>query len=779
MLFQLIQKFAALLAMLFLCISGASAQPITPSKALSGPVGLEGSVLEPFLILVYTPLEWTLEEDYTYRDICIEGDEIRGSRFPGCIPHRRTKTYSPLDLSPWQMTNIQCEGAESCVMEQQEGPYLGPVYRGQENIQRYTNRLVQTAEDTSVDVCKRLIIPNNDVNPYDPVVARMELDSCTNQYILHRSDLPRIPIDNQGELPDIKEDSQLPGGVLNEFCQPLRMIPMAEDEQEYVPSQYYVEAWRKTMMDPEWLVRNGLAEKEPYYGALGIGLEEDMPIRDDYGIVNINDLAEEAPKYIQFERIYDPTHPFTPRWDFLYNERDHFSPLTVEYSKDPLNAVRCAGDKLVNIIKTDVLTWRKPSFELYMNWRIAFNILCYNIKIYGVDCFKLFDADEENPPCPTAYDGIEKAEIANYKLPDGYGTFTGSIQLRKLLCGPPHIEDLCEHITKPVAPANALKLREANEENFPFGVPQGYTFAQYFGDHRPYMRCWDTGLECGRDIDPVYGEGVVDPYLLDGTAGAEYAVMGAGREGESCTMGGGNGETVSQVDGEGDPIMDWMELKLYALRGMREVGINCLVKHEKVFKVGSGEELLANRAGGQYQKPTPDTQCELTRYSTFPWPLQWRGYITDPEEEFRYPNLGYGAAPLRGTGLDATRPGEILLFDESVVQAGAPGSWRVPYTAFVTEACNEAAECPPAPSHFVKAVAYNYGKFPDACAVTDNWFQGEEYTMYKGALPDYNADLFEAVGEHTTSCDDPANSFCTEQYWDTVKRYFPKDDQRR
>lgn len=768
-------RYCALAFVLVLSFTAFAAHAATDSKALDPSGGLDDSYLEPFLLILYTYAQVNPQEDHTYRDICLRGDEIRGARSPQCIPHRRTRQYSALDLSAWYLTNIQCEGSDSCILDEAVGPYLGPIYRGNGNLYRYTNRLVQPTLETAVDVCRQIITPNssNPDSAHIPAVARMELDSCTNQYILARADLPRVEMDDQGEMPDVAEGREI------EYCQPLRMMPVEEEEQEYIPSQYYVEAWRKTMVDPAWLARAGTAPKEPFYAGLGVGLQEAIELRDDYGIVRINDLVEPWGGDEQYERIYDPTHPFSPRWDFTFNERDHFSPMTATYGGDPLNAVRCSGEAFYPIIKTDIMNWRLPAFSMYITWRIAFNFVCYNIQYLGVPCFKLFNATPMDPPCPTKWNGEEKAETASYNLPNG-GTFTGSIGLRKILCGPPHIEDLCEHITKPLAPANALKMREDTEANFPFGVPEGYKFSDYFGDHRPYMRCWDTGMECGRRNKPPVGEGVLDYYLMQpDPPGKDYAIMGAGREGQSCLIGGGKKLTASQLDMKADPIMDWMELKLYNLRGMRKAGINCLVRHEKLFKIGTSEEILANRAGGQYQKATPDTNDELVRYSTFPWPLQWRGYVSDPEPANRYPNFGGGGAPLKGRGLDDARAGEILLFDQDIVQAGNPGTWRLPYLAFVTETCNSATGCPPAPSHWVKAVAYNHGKFPDACGNTEALEQGEEYTMWKGSLPAYNMDLFNNAESYTQSCDDPYNSFCTENYWDTVKRYFPKDDQRR
>ncbi len=729
--------------LLLLCAYATSYSNASAAPGLSVPDPMDTTILQFTYPPVFTIMRDNApvvvspaygEEDYTYRDLCLMGDEIRGGRFPECIPHKRTNNFSPLYLSPWYLTNIQS------VDPDMPGPHVGPGYRGDRN----NFRLIQPTEETTVDVCKQIVEPNSDLDPYNPITARKEMDNCTDQYILFRSNFPRIPVATQGELPDIEQERQ-------DFCQPLRMVPFPIEEQEYVPSEYYVEAWKKTMMDTQHLARGGLAPKEPLYSALGLSLKETIDIRPDFSIVEINDLTE-----FPYERIYDPTHPYTPRWDFLYNERAQFSPMTTPYGGNPTDAVRCAKD-----VPTDVMTWRKPGFELYITWRIAFNIACYEYPY----CWAYFMGTSEDPPCPTKYNGPEKVEIITNK------------QTRQVLCGPPHIVELCDHITKPVAPANALKLRDINEENFPFGVAQGYSFKQYFGENKPYMRCWDTGLECGRTEPPIIMYGIPDLYQAEELDGANYAVVGAGREGESCLIGGGNGTTVSQVDGMADPVMDWMELKLYQLRGRRETGLDCLVKHERVWKLGNGEEIITGRSGGQWQKLLPSVEGELIQYDTMPFPLSWRGYVGEPEPEMRFPSLGAPGPLALPAGLDYAWPGEVLVYDQDVTMVGPPGTWRLPYIGFTTEVNNVRAEGKGL--HWVKMLSYNHGKFPDSCGNTEYLGLGEEFTVYKTDLPTHNKETLDALGHHTKECEDPMLSACIEPLWGAVKRYVPIQDIRR
>ncbi len=750
----------------------ASEAQQTAQQVLQGDVEITPSLDGEFVffpsLLQYSYKPSFSSEDSTYKNQCLKDDlsavhsgtvssgvdAVFGSRPSECMPHKITANTTPLRFTPWYYLTIQNPakfGTPEAI------PYVGPIYRGDEDRQRFSNRLVQTLQPgdqlASVNTCRTIITPNASTRyPSTPEgvfnsmkATRLELDSCANQYILHQAAKPRVPTDDQGEKPAIKT------GREKVFCQPLRMVKMPDKEQEYEPSDYYVEAWQKLLTDADYKLRPG-AKTEPRYSKLQIDdknvkIENPIEIRDDFGVTRINDMAE-----FPYERIYDPSHPFTPRWDFVTNERAKYSILTLPYGGNPLDAVKCAE------VKVDILKFRESAFNFYIMIRILFNIVCYEYKQY---CWNWFNCKSDKPCCATKWDGKDKVPGA------------------QLACGPPRIKELCRFLAKPVVPANALKLREVNVTNFPQGPPPGVTFFEYFDNHRPYLRCWDTGFECGRtekDID-----------FKDTAAKAmRYAVMGVGREGETCSYAGGDGTSRSDRDGN-DPIQNWAEMKLYSVRGSREVGVHCLVKHEKVFKPGGSEDFVLAKAGVHWSKSshkqtTASGNSKNVRYKPQVWPLGWRGYVGDPTAEQAFPNFP-DASPTIRTGLDNAHKGEILIFDPSVVNKGT-GNWRIPYTAFVLKTNNRASNSGSAPvgPEYVKAMAFNHGKYPDICGNTDNWGFGAQYTMYKSQLPEYNIGLLQEIADQeipvTASCDDPMMSSCIEPYWNTVKRYYPPEDYR-
>ncbi len=741
----------------------------------AGYVAALGGVLDFGLpLLLEYDYTSTAEEDRRYTELCIDnvvddlnaelgiGMEVTGTRPQDCMPPKTTRLFSALELSPWYLISLQDQAGLG-------KPYMGEVYRGAGNMYRFANRMIQTQPipvegqpvpvDTATNTC-RTIIAGTKQSPTDPIAVRKELDSCTNQYILTRSDLPRIPSDDLGK----KLELQTTGAS---YCQALRMQLMnGPREMEYYPDYYFVAAWQKLLSNPSYLVPGaGPKPTEPYYaGLVGAGnIIDPIQVRDDYGKVSINDLTE-----FQYERIYDPSHPFSPRWDFYTNEVDAFSPIATSSYGAPRNNVYCSGFPTEGI-KTDIISWRYPGYAFYMNWRIAFNAICLDSEY----CREAFNCSPDEPCCAVNYEQEDRAP--------------------SIFCGPPSIQKLCAHITKPVVPVNVLKMREINEDNFTpeVGVQKAYRFDTYFGKNRPYMRCWDTGLECGADSPEID---------QDSTAGSNYAIVGAGREGEYCSVGGGLGRTTSDFGRKTDPIMDWMELKLYQVRGSREIGINCIPMHEKYMKMGTGEEMVLSRTGAQFQVAWAEmgvADAAQNRLKTMNWPFSWRGYVSDPyETRFPFFMSGGGTAPLT-TNLDQAEVGEVLIYDEDVVMKGikdqsgddranataAPSNvWRNPYVGFVTGIHNIKAYGGKEPENpdFIKSIAFNHGKHLDVCGNTEYWGQGEEYTIYKAELPAKNRQMLDALNPQrpTDTCEDPYMSFCIEQEWDNVKRYTPYRDRR-
>jgi hypothetical protein len=484
------------------------------------------------------------------------------------------------------------------------------------------------------------------------------------------------------------------------------------------------------------------------------------------------------------------------------------------------------------------------------------------------------------------------------------------LNVMSLFCGrgKNSIKNLCLNLAKDLQPINPLKIRKVNNINFPLGVPEGYKFTDYFAFNRPYLRCWDTGRECGS------GTGVDKPNLLS-NLGARVAIVGAGRPSESCTFGGGQGATstktsvafpglydanwlnkletglaaysaaadayaaassaadkklnVSAIRGAltgisdmlgtavevlemgdrqdmAEPITSWSELKQYQMRATRDFGINCIAKNEMLFKQGSGEDMLLGKLGAGAQRLSPDNSAvtgtiskvlSYNRYDTMTWPKGWRGYITDGATARRFPNFGSdlggfdingkakdlaayigleaageldtgSKAPGQYVGLNEAKRGDILLYDKDVVltgdrKVGEQSKWRLPYVALVTDTSLTSGNtggldptsqlssviAPGIKDQWVSVIAYNHGKFPDACGNTDDWANGQQFKIYQSTLPKSRVDLITAYtssfsptatipATYTTSCDDPKNSACIEQNWATVKRYAIREDHR-
>ncbi len=839
----------------------------------------------------------TADQDNTYLDMCLNKKEVQGTRPQNCAAHKSTRTKSVLDFSPWYLISLQqphfagtagnppeyrpplgfqkfpdttdpnedmgwCTGTLQAYCQNYppesltataRHPYLGKLYRGESNTDVYSNRLTQIDPADTVNSCIPMLLPNSgSPDPYDPYWMRAELDNCANQYILARARYARRAFEQQGALPMVGEKAE-------SLCQPLRLIPVKDEDVEYIPSDYIQAAWRKLLVNPGYTMRNYSStfittDVEPNYARTQVSIygpnaiqpptQGSSPFRcspsssQPFGQICTNGLVEQ-----QVERIFDPSHPFSPRWDFNYNERDYYSWLTVAYYGNPLYQVRCAGNTGDKYLKVDVMSWRASNFNWPILRKIAINIVCYYLKFWWFWCWTWIGCQSNTNGGDSGSNSSGQCCATNWGGRDVWGWLGG------LLCGTGrnNIKNLCAYLRKNVVPINTLKMRKSTIHNFPRGVPEGYKFTDYFGNHLPYIRCWDTGKECGTHAtspDPLSSQG------------SKIAIVGVGRETQSCRIGGGKGQASARtsvnfngrydpkillesymdvMNGSGtgiiqdiydaaqlkdrmrktDPITSWSELKLYQARSARETGLNCLAKHELVFKQGTGEDIILGRAGAQYTRlvcdKSGDASCgsadvlRQNREKMMPWPLGWRGYVSDPTENKRFPNAGIGiggfnvgdmlssyinndligdidtgerAPGIIGDGqggLDYALVGDTLIYDEDVTGT------RNPYIAYVTETSNLSSGSGGS-GDWVKAMAFNHGKYLDVCGNTDAWGKGEEYTMYKGNVPPDIEDGLKAITPtnvtYNASCDDPKLSSCVENLWDRVKLYFPGDDYR-
>lgn len=677
-------------------------------------------------------------------------NEIIGVQPSECMPHKTTLAFSPLQLSEWYLISLMDP-------DNDEEPYQGPAYRGAKNPIMNRQRMVHPTETMQMGCAQDLMVSNlgGETDPYNPAWMRRQLDNCLNQYILQHSRFIRNP--------DSPAGSNF--GVNTGLCQPLhlREPPTRHELYEYVPSDYIGAAWKKLLVDQTYLFRDGRAATEPNYGVHSrVEVTDSIPMpEDNFGLILVEDLREEDPVDLHFEKILDPSHPYTPRWDFETTDRS-YSPGTAAYDNHADDSVRCSGE-----VPVDLLHFRKHFFERWVPQKIAFNDYCYNDKSWPFGCYwtvwiPLNCGDNNNNGCcSTRYDKDDKFPPL----------------VSNAICGP-SMQDVCNYVGRPLTGVNTLKMRPGDEDHFPHGVPEGYAFAGYFGNHKPYMRCWDTNTECGEDSQTFEVNGYDFAYNPESTAGSEYAIMGAGRKGENCAIGGGLGmEGVANPD----PITSWSELKLYYVRTMRQ-GANCIGNHEKIFKAYTGENILLSFTGVEWQERVEDTQGNLRRYETRRWPMAWRGYVHDPDPSLRFPNFA-GGGPIR-TGLDNAVKGEVLIYDQEV----APR--RNPYVAYVRNVVNdrlrdataarnpEIAQTLNPNKDYVQVTAFNHGKYVDACGNTDRLGMGADYTMYKSELPTYNNNLLEQFDTVTKECEDPRLSACIEPLWGQVKRMYVSEHNK-
>lgn len=596
--------------------------------------------------------------DNTYLDMCLNKKEVSGTRPQNCMAHKATRAKSPLDYNPWTYISVQqphyadtpykppladeanmypdasdpnadigwCNDSmqpycadypkESLALSARH-PYLGQYYRGSSNTDLYTSRLSQVDPADTTNSCIPMILPRTgNPDPYDPLWMRAEIDNCANQYILARARFARRAFERQGSLP-------LVGDKAENLCQPLRLIPVADKDQEYIPSDYIRGAWTKLLVNPNHKMRSSSgilsfaeSNSEPIYSNVGVKMWEvtsggktysnkiyppsqgARPFRcgpesnSPFGQICINGLVEQ-----QVERIFDPSHPFSPRWDFKFNERDMLSPLTFGYGGDILNQVRCAGNNTNRYIKVDIMSWRAKKFWRNMLRRILINTVCYYLVIWVLRCWALCIGNKSGGSsgtqvsgqcCATNWGGRDSTQRIRIKISKW---FKITIKFPTRICGKQTIAKLCEDVRKPVVPINTLKMRKSTIHNFPRGIPEGYKFTDYFGIHLPYMRCWDTGSECVTNNDKG------DPMKTDG---AKVAIVGAGRETQSCRIGGGDGQESKRTSIDFSGKVSWILL----LEAFYDVAGSVMPTTPSADKITSGDTTDIDLASLETLDPT-------------------------------------------------------------------------------------------------------------------------------------------------------------------------------
>ncbi len=275
-------------------------------------------------------------------------------------------------------------------------------------------------------------LPSNPTSQQDWArLIRLQADNCANQYLLYSAMYPAqkgtaltpsLYAPQPGNSQILSGDDPTRPGLpltLDTECQPLNVYRVPSNE--YSASTYIAAAWKKLLQDPTYRKTTSAVKCTPCVGLLSsLGLpcdhEPHLPcgITLDHPMPPPNEL-ETPPKpfpevllstisTVKFEDINDPTHPFSPRWDYLLNDRDYsnisftslgsFSTtaLAIQGSlaiyMNPLkNSVFCAGvrnstetdpqKKDDDEVKVDVLTFRQKTFEDALTKRAGYNAACY------------------------------------------------------------------------------------------------------------------------------------------------------------------------------------------------------------------------------------------------------------------------------------------------------------------------------------------------------------------------------------------------------------------
>lgn len=358
-------------------------------------------------------------------------------------------------------------------------------------------------------------------------------------------------------------------------------------------------------------------------------------------------------------------------------------------------------------------------------------------------------------------------------------------------------------------------------------LPDGLTFEEYFGDHRPYIRRWDTGAEWGAI---GMGLGQID-YSSD--MGKNLRIVGVGDEKNSCRSSGwkgiqgymkARGETslfnIPDMEAIKDDVMNyptsasaqahaltgWTALKMYQARCYKYFRLNGLCMFEKTFKPYMAEDAVLQAAGAKVTVSGDDNMP-----LTIIWPLAFRGYVdTDAPEnpsimDERFPNFAatkINRGMIEG-GMGSAMPGDIIIWDMESYQKKKTDSGELktypftqylqikPHVAFVKASNvpvhNYEGDDMGKPPFYVDVLSYNLGRNPDACGVTDGVGASSNRRIYQSYsdMPKSQREVFAKLAKATgisetslASCYNPDLSVCVDDMWSYAKVYRPSADYR-
>ncbi len=268
-----------------------------------------------------------------------------------------------------------------------------------------------------------------------------------------------------------------------------------------------------------------------------------------------------------------------------------------------------------------------------------------------------------------------------------------------------------------------------------------------------------------------------------------------------------------------DPLTSWSEFKLYQTRTLRNIGISCVGRYEKVFKPGSAENMMLLGAGADWS-PVVISKCTRAQEATGPlrdcktmtlkeyedagspeadntytymkqlvntaWPNSWRGYMAAEKSAAQFPNFGGGGSAVV-TGLDNAELGDIVMMPNGPSNKTDAAQRGLSKLAMVVEAnVPSNSDCEDKKNCYVKVVEPDNGKLPDVCGTTDTWGEMKTRYYYKpGSLPKDAATEYKDImpaGADSASFSDCLNtgiSHCTMNAWSTIKVYRMRDDVRK